>query len=229
MMQSTAKTMEALELEPALPENGNHTEQQQQQRARSPMEFCRSLWALLVAYTLYYRAVSAILLVIFFMLLMIFLLESIAYHATSKTRVPHITHDYNELSSVYDLKMAKIDHWCLGGDDDSCRCADPNQPSARGEIKGWARAHRLNKESSSSMAMTATGGWLDVVFVGDETIEAMNGRILGRPTAPSASGQKLFNGTFTKEGGGDLDALALGIDGDYVSMLKWFFFCLRLS
>ena len=56
----------------------------------------------------------------------------------------------------------------------------------------------------------------DVVFVGDEMVERMMGTNVGRPSLESKQIADLFNKTFTKEGGGEFDGLALGIAGDAV-------------
>jgi hypothetical protein len=33
-----------------------------------------------------------------------------------------VPHDHSNIRSVYDLRMAQIDHWCLGGGNDGCAC-----------------------------------------------------------------------------------------------------------
>jgi hypothetical protein len=56
----------------------------------------------------------------------------------------------------------------------------------------------------------------DVVFLGDETTEGWNGRLLNLPYAGGKKTQMYFNETFTSDGGGDIEGLALGIAGDSV-------------
>jgi len=60
---------------------------------------------------------------------------------------PAIVHDWSTASSALDLKLGGIDHWCLRGGDDACRCEDPTVPSARSEAKAWGSAHGRNKRA----------------------------------------------------------------------------------
>jgi len=60
---------------------------------------------------------------------------------------PAILHDWSAVSSALDLKLGNIDHWCLRGGDDACRCEDPLIPSARSEAKAWGSAHGRNKKA----------------------------------------------------------------------------------
>jgi hypothetical protein len=75
----------------------------------SPISFLQSLWALIVAYACHYRGASATILAGVFILLMVVMLDALASHAT----VHHLTRDYSRIPSLYELKMAQIDHWCL--------------------------------------------------------------------------------------------------------------------
>jgi hypothetical protein len=92
-----------------------HDEQQQQQQQRqqpfSPLYFLQALWALILAYANYYRGISACLLSGFFILFMVIMMNSLAslHHA----KIHHLTHDYSSIPSLYEVKMAQIDHWCL--------------------------------------------------------------------------------------------------------------------
>jgi hypothetical protein len=72
-------------------------------------------------------------------------------------------------------------------------------------------AHEANKQRITQNTK------YDVVFLGDETTEGWNGRWMNMPI-PRESKQILnyWNKTFTKEGGGNLEGLALGIAGDSV-------------
>ena len=64
---------------------------------------------------------------------------------------PAILHDWSAASSILDLKLGGIDHWCLRGGDDACRCEDPTVPSARSEAKNWGSAHGRNKRAVVKM------------------------------------------------------------------------------
>ena len=71
----------------------------------------------------------------------------------------------------------------------------------------------------------------DVVFFGDDVVELWNGKWYNQPVYKTAAGSsshtvgttnngneinRLWNETFTREGGGELEGLALGIYGDSV-------------
>jgi hypothetical protein len=96
-----------------------------------------------------------------------------------------------------------------GGDTD-CKCDDFSEPVSREEFKGFMAAHEANK------ARIKPDVRYDVVFLGDETTEGWNGRLLNLPTPGGRKTQKYWNETFTSDGGGDIEGLALGIAGDSV-------------
>jgi hypothetical protein len=97
------------------------------------------------------------------------------------------------------------------GGDTHCRCDDFSEPVSREEFKAWLPTHEANKDRIKR------GINYDVVFLGDETTEGWNGKHLNMPI-PNESRriQKYWNETFTKDGGGDFEGLALGIAGDSV-------------
>ena len=55
-----------------------------------------------------------------------------------------IEHDYTSVTSKYDLTLGFIDHWCLHGDDNTCRCDDPLEPSSRRSSPKWEGQHKEN-------------------------------------------------------------------------------------
>ena len=55
-----------------------------------------------------------------------------------------IEHDYTSITSKYDLTLGYIDHWCLHGDDNTCRCDDPLEPSSRRSNPKWEGQHKEN-------------------------------------------------------------------------------------
>jgi lysophospholipase L1-like esterase len=154
--------------------------------------------------------------------------------------------DYSAINSAYDLSLSKVDHWCVRGDNDSCRCEDPLEPSPRAEFKSWNAAHKANVAEvnlyralfgeSPSMIEEETGkprAKIDVAFLGESVVEAMDGRWLGKHiigsklTQSSPSSGKNFpmiNETFEKlfrKPGGDFEGVALGIAGDTTSNVLW--------
>ena len=88
--------------------------------------------------------------------------------------------DYTAVTSAYDLSLGKVDHWCLDGGNDNCRCDDPLEPQARSEYRSWTAAHKANKEEvgyyravygmEPTLVDVKEGGVrhkLDVAFVGE--------------------------------------------------------------
>ncbi|KAL7555219.1 hypothetical protein ACHAWF_018964 [Thalassiosira exigua] len=73
---------------------------------------------------------------------------SSSYHHTHKKVNPfdaaHIRTDYTAVSSKYDLTLGSIDHWCLSGDDNSCRCEDPLEPMSKRSSQKWGAQHAEN-------------------------------------------------------------------------------------
>ncbi|KAL7530652.1 hypothetical protein ACHAXR_006461 [Thalassiosira sp. AJA248-18] len=55
-----------------------------------------------------------------------------------------IGHDYTAVKSKYDLTLGAIDHWCLHGDDNNCRCEDPLEPMSKRSSHKWDEQHREN-------------------------------------------------------------------------------------
>jgi hypothetical protein len=128
-----------------------------------------------------------------------------------------IANDYTDITSRYDLSIGKVDHWCLRGDNDSCRCEDPLQPQARGEFRSWSKAHKSNVALVQGAVESATS--IDIAFLGESVVEEMDGRWFGDKTNTLLSElAKIFDKNFSKEKGGKLDGLAIGVAGDTVSL-----------
>lgn len=53
-------------------------------------------------------------------------------------------------------------------------------------------------------------------MLGDGFVEDFTGQTVGKPTAALKNVAKYWNATFTKDGGGTVDGVALGISGDSV-------------
>jgi len=125
-----------------------------------------------------------------------------------------LLHDYSKIDMTYNFKAAKVDHWCLWGGDDDCRCDDFTTPLSREEKKGWVQTHLKNVNRIDDDIKD-----FDVIFFGDEVAEGWNGESLGMPITKSdgLKTKDYFKKTFTKEGGGEFEGLALGVMGDDVS------------
>jgi hypothetical protein len=118
-------------------------------------------------------------------------LLSTLMNPTQKTGV--MGADYSAIQSAYDLSLSKVDHWCISGDNDSCMCEDPLEPQHRQEFKSWNAAHKANvAEVNLYRALYGEGPTtidvdtgkprppLDVAFLGESVVEAMDGRWLGK-------------------------------------------------
>lgn len=76
-----------------------------------------------------------------------------------------ISHDYTSITSKYDLSLGAIDHWCLTGDDNNCRCEDPLVPMSKRGSKKWDDQHKENIKVAQAALMkllasnTAGGAW----------------------------------------------------------------------
>ncbi|KAL7557717.1 hypothetical protein ACA910_018511 [Epithemia clementina (nom. ined.)] len=125
--------------------------------------------------------------------------------------------DYSNIQLDYDFKATQIDHWCLFGDDSACTCDDFSEPVPREEIKGWMEAHNANKKRYKA------GGDYDIVFLGDDLIEELNGTWLNITAPAGVEIKENFIKTFggENEDKEQMEALALGIAGDSSSNLLW--------
>ncbi|KAL3822593.1 hypothetical protein ACHAXA_006378 [Cyclostephanos tholiformis] len=153
--------------------------------------------------------------------------------------------DYSAVKNAYELSLSKVDHWCISGDNDSCKCEDPLEATPRAEFKAWTAAHKANVAevnmyrapygSGPTKIDVATGKPrppIDVAFLGESVVEAMDGRWLGKKIVRATGdkeGQegkkpdigKVFERFFRKEKGGPLEGTALGIAGDYTANVLW--------
>uniref|UniRef100_A0A6U2ZR75 SGNH hydrolase-type esterase domain-containing protein n=1 Tax=Entomoneis paludosa TaxID=265537 RepID=A0A6U2ZR75_9STRA len=131
-------------------------------------------------------------------------------------------HDHSFLESKYNLKVGDIDHWCLRGDNDSCRCEDPLVPTSRADRKSWRLAFKTNRKMVKAL-QDATDLDLDIVFVGESVVEEMDGRWMGQggrsPALKRLSEQ--FHSRFSRAKGGKFNAAALGIAGDTAPNVLW--------
>ena len=152
--------------------------------------------------------------------------------------------DYSAIQSAFELSLKKVDHWCIQGDSESCKCENPLEATPRSELKSWNVAHKANVADvdlyravygeKPSLIDEATGKPrppIDVAFVGESVVEAMDGRWLGKRVAQAVKGKtvkegpernkpdigKVFDRLFRKDNGGPVEGVALGIAGDSVS------------
>mmetsp|Transcript_28183 Transcript_28183/g.41628 ORF Transcript_28183/g.41628 Transcript_28183/m.41628 type:complete len:427 (-) Transcript_28183:52-1332(-) len=212
----------SLEIEPL-----SHEEYEEDKRPQipmmRPMGFFENFYNLTVAYASYYRHITAAIVACLTVITVIIVLESIAKLSTkSHNAMSSITHDYTNTNdhSFFNLKMKDVDHWCLSGGNDDCSCDDPTDPMSKIESKAWRKAFRYNhkivKDEENYVA-----SHVDVVFLGDQAIEAFNGNFMGESVDELRSVSKTFKKNFGTQNGTDLNGLALGIGGDSISNLLW--------
>jgi hypothetical protein len=144
----------------------------------------------------------------------------------------NVEHDFSLISSKFDLQQSTIDHWCLRGDDDSCRCEDPLVPVSRGEFQTWTKAHRANKEMLSAIAAASAEKSKDasvqVAFVGESLVEEMSGRWMGQSRGPQLDKlASMFESKFSSTEHG-VKGVALGIAGDTVRTIVYIYIFLVL-
>ena len=105
------------------------------------------------------------------------------------------------------------------GGDEGCECNDPLDPISKAEIPGWLKTHKMNMGLIDKALKTNTN--VDVAFVGDSITEEWNGRLFGREEESLKGISKVFHESFTKDGGGSYEGVALGIAGDQAPHLLW--------
>lgn len=86
-----------------------------------------------------------------------------SYHSRHKKINPfeaaRIGHDYTAVTSKYDLTLGSIDHWCLHGDDNNCKCEDPLEPMSKRSSQKWEAQHLENiKVAQAALMKLNTGG-----------------------------------------------------------------------
>jgi len=189
-----------------------------EQRPCNPLQTLHTVWLLIVAYMEYYQGITLAIVSVLIVTLVIVALEKIAYASTTKTHKPGIRSDYSSAIGLNELQMGKLDHWCLQGGDDYCQCDDPTIGIPNEKVKGWNKAHKLNKKLVEDLGFSED---LDVVFLGDAAVEELNGRWLGMEREDLKGIKKYFTNSFSVAGGGEVNGLALGIAGDTISNLRW--------
>lgn len=190
--------------------------------SRSAPSFCSNLMSLCCAYVMYIFdfaprlcwCIGIVLLIVPSYLIVAAILNPVEHFGV-------ISNDYSEITSEHDFSLGKIDHWCLKGDNDSCRCGDPLQPESRGEYKAWASAHVFNKKTVETLIEQGQAE-PDIAFLGASIVEEMDGHWFGDVRDKSLEDLEiLFKKHFQRYQPDGLnkkalDAVALGIAGDTV-------------
>ena len=95
--------------------------------------------------------------------------------------------------------------------------SDPTEPMDRSEVKGWLNAHKRNQWLATQAVGSLGPGGVDVVFLGDQTVQAWDGLWLDRMAPEGNQVAAYFNRTFRSKDS-DFQGVALGIYGDRVSI-----------
>ena len=89
-------------------------------------------------------------------------------------------------------------------------------PKDRQGRRHWLKASNENADRVAQLVDD-----VDVVFYGDSITEGWLGTSFGFPNGRKDKNEAVFNSLFTPEGGGKYKAIAMGISGDSVSIIKW--------
>lgn len=79
--------------------------------------------------------------------------------------------------------------------------------------RAWVKAFWANKDLVSKYQDRLRLAELDVAFVGESLVEEMSGRWLGRSIVPLLPIRQAFESRFSRDRGGRLEGVALGIAG----------------
>ena len=91
------------------------------------------------------------------------------------------------------------------------------------QAKGWVKAHKYNKILLEPVSVSSLAK-IDVVMVGDQSMEEWNGRWFGSPNDDFKEANEYFNESFKKASGGRVEGIALGVAGDSVRRQSQTFF-----
>ena len=185
---------------------------------------CNSLWALARAYVSYvwhYAPCLCWTVSIFALLIPTYLIITDVFFNKTE-HFGEIKNDYSNINSLsnFDLKMKDIGHWCLKGDNDSCRCEDPTIPQPRNEFRSWSNAHAGNVQLITDMIEQGMSS-PEIAFVGGSAVEKMDGRWFGDI---SLTGLNAVASIFDKHFSGidgSMTAAALGIAADQNQSVLW--------
>lgn len=103
-----------------------------------------------------------------------------------------------------------------------CDWVNPTLPGPRQSnnpkvLEGWQAAFEANQAAIQAISDAEVDTDLDVVLVGDSLVEHMEGKELGSKKSALRRDEDVFETLFTRQGGGSIDGLALGIAGDRCS------------
>ena len=190
---------------------------QRQQNRQSQMSCCDFITSYTAMLCHYYPKCCACVLTAGVVIVLL-LLTNVVFNPVQSLGVLD-EHAVFNIHSKYDLTIGQVDHWCLRGGNERCRCEDPLQPLGRIEHLSWLQAVKANR----ALVETAATHAVDVAILGESVVEAMGGRWMGQ-TRSAQMGQlgnlfqRKFNNTSDKNG---ISGVALGIAGDTAPNVLW--------
>lgn len=164
--------------------------------------------------------------VVTFLVAMVLVVNLTLNNAPASTPESIVGHDYTSITSKYDLTVGHIDHWCLQGGDEKCRCEDPLQPSKKEGYRNWQKAHDMNKARIDDAFSDIDDDYyikdyVDIVFLGENIVEAWAGRSVSFNSTFASDVKEKFDKKFSKKNGGKFNGVPLGIAGDTTSNVLW--------
>lgn len=181
----------------------NHRRRQQEQ-----MTCCDFITSYTIMLCHYYPKCCGCLM-LSLLLVMMLLLTNFVFNPVQELGV--VDDHHFDIHSKYDLTIGKVDHWCLRGGNDRCRCEDPLQPLGRMEHLSWVESVKANRLLLDPA--------VDVAILGESVVEAMGGRWMSK-TRSSQMGAlgDMFRRKFSESG---LTGVALGVAGDTAPNVLW--------
>jgi len=107
--------------------------------------------------------------------------------------------------------------FCAAGKIHECQCRHPYQATKPKQANQWEQINDINKGKVKLPKYMST----DVALIGDSIIEHFNGHDLGYAGGKWKANQKVFDKLFTRQNGGKVDGVALGIGGDRIQNLLY--------
>ncbi|CAB9497921.1 Platelet-activating factor acetylhydrolase IB subunit gamma [Seminavis robusta] len=130
--------------------------------------------------------------------------------------------DYSRLDVSYNFRIDEMEpqHWCLFGTDQQCPCEDPTHGEDRAEYKAWTGPHHRNVNKLKEA--TERKEEVDVVFIGDETVQSWEGMWFNHRCPQSQEIVGHWNRTFGAVNSPDsIKGMHLGISGDRITHVLW--------
>lgn len=153
------------------------------------------------------------------LVLMLYGLLSLSYFTSNNQSIGVIKYDFTNIHSALDFDISKVDHWCITGGDEKCRCEDPLHAVPKMSRK-WMQTHEADTAMIRSLSSKHD---IDVVFVGQSVVEVLNGRIRGTDMVRNeyfGNVRHAFAKRF-QDDNASIKGVALGMTGDHSANVLW--------